>query len=527
MKIIKIALAALSVLIVAAIPASFVMSGSVLTPIAGKILRVRVDPGFTGGPVMASFFDEAGDDNGGGTLTYPLHEAFQEGNLCDLIAYEVYRPMVDAPWNKEENFWQIGVSLAKLENPLEYQGGFSGLQIAVYIDIDGAVGGSSATLHDRAEYVSFPRECPWDIMILFDGKKEDTAQLYFSNGQKREIRAIIVPETNSMYARIPLDNPVTARVLDGRETRHWVFAGPGDPLGTGGWINVRSTESLRAGGGALWDESPRVYDILVPEGFSQKEVLSEGNKNDEGLVTVPPLVAPGFDPAVGYRRMESGGSQTQSLVQSLAAQAAEEEKVNAEQARKALEKQLALGSDLEKLEAHFGLGNYEAARKLCGRLLAADQENPVLLAYMGSFISMDGGKASNPMQAIAFVQEGFTYLDKAVNLAEKLFAESSSGETAVRVLVTALMNRASVAASVPNDVFGKLGLAVADFSRVAELYASLGNGSQSAASYMQAAFAAEAEGKKNDARLLWMKVLAVENRGTKASLELAKRGYLK
>ena len=88
------------------------------------------------------------------------------------------------------------------------------------------------------------------------------------------------------------------------------------------------------------------------------------------------------------------------------------------------------------------------------------EENPddyVSLAYYGSLLASKGGQ-SNVMKAVALVNEAYTYLDKAAQLA-------AGKEEEIEVL----MNRASVSAAVPEQVFGKAQSGATDFIKIISL----------------------------------------------------------
>lgn len=88
------------------------------------------------------------------------------------------------------------------------------------------------------------------------------------------------------------------------------------------------------------------------------------------------------------------------------------------------------------------------------------QENPddyISLAYYGSCLAIKGGQAG-VMKALALVNEAYTYLDKAVQL-----ANGKDGE------IDVLMNRAAVSASVPDQVFGKAESGAEDFMKIVSL----------------------------------------------------------
>ena len=86
-----------------------------------------------------------------------------------------------------------------------------------------------------------------------------------------------------------------------------------------------------------------------------------------------------------------------------------------------------------------------------------DSEDFVSLAYYGSWLAVKGGESS-VIKAVALVNEAYTYLDKAAEM-----ADGNEGE------IDVLMNRASVSASVPEQVFGKAQVGAADFMKIVSL----------------------------------------------------------
>ncbi len=86
--------------------------------------------------------------------------------------------------------------------------------------------------------------------------------------------------------------------------------------------------------------------------------------------------------------------------------------------------------------------------------ISANPEDFVSLAYYGSYLAVKGGESS-VMAAVALVNESYTYLDKAAQM-----AAGREGEIEV------LLNRASVSASVPEQVFGKAAGGAEDFMRI-------------------------------------------------------------
>ena len=73
------------------------------------------------------------DDTGSGTLVYPSHITFAEGNL-DLVLYTVHEPVFNA-WQDFNEYWQLD---------FEFRTGFKNADepnynksIYVYIHLDG------------------------------------------------------------------------------------------------------------------------------------------------------------------------------------------------------------------------------------------------------------------------------------------------------------------------------------------------------------------------------------------------------
>lgn len=89
-----------------------------------------------------------------------------------------------------------------------------------------------------------------------------------------------------------------------------------------------------------------------------------------------------------------------------------------------------------------------------GQKIKDNPEDYVNLSNYGAYLAMKGGKSSI-MKATALVKESYTYLDKACALAFE-----KEGE------IDVLLNRASVSASVPEQVFGKAESGAEDFMRI-------------------------------------------------------------
>jgi tetratricopeptide (TPR) repeat protein len=97
----------------------------------------------------------------------------------------------------------------------------------------------------------------------------------------------------------------------------------------------------------------------------------------------------------------------------------------------------------------------ESADKHLTRLLAVDPENAAGMVYLGSIKTMKARASQDrPWEALELLQEGFTLMDKAVQIAP--------GHPEVRLL------RAVNSVNVP-DTFGRLSVALEDFEALDEL----------------------------------------------------------
>ncbi|HPC38837.1 MAG TPA: glucodextranase DOMON-like domain-containing protein [Exilispira sp.] len=555
-KYLLIFLVLIGTIIVFSIPLWFIMSGQVLEPIFAKIINIRLDHSISGGPIISKFYDETFDDYADGSYQYPLHKSFIEENICDLTTYEVYRPILDNGLNNPLGLWQVAVGLSKFINPLKNEGGFSNIQISIYIDIDGNENGSTKTYFEDAEYIGFESVYGWDLMIIINGLKKDKATLYYSNdivdkaniyGLKnydkdkgKEIRAIYVDKHNKIYVQIPLDNKFIQRILDGRKTYHWVFSGFHDIYGNGGWLNVKEYPTIRYGGGLKWDYGPRIFDLITPSGYEQKDLLSIKNINSESLVVIPPLISEGFDTKIRYlkeKEKDAKNNQERQLkIEVLKKQIEEEEKFEKEIFEKQINEKLNSDNPIDRLYALFSNSRFDESQNLVEHLLQQDKDNPVALAYKGSLTAMEGGKTKNPMEAIILVNKAYEYLDKACYMMEnfennitngnfEILKHFKSEEEFYQYYIIVLSNRAIVSSSVPDDIFNKLDIAISDFQKIAKLYEKIGKIKESTFAKMQAAILLEKKGKKDLANIIWLSLLKLKDLPAKVELELLKRNF--
>jgi len=515
----------LAVTLVFTIPFWFIFSNSLLEPLFAKILQIRHDPSMSGGPLIASFYDETNDDNGDGSYEYPYHDLFSEKNLSDIIGYEVYRPLIEPP------IWQVAIILSKIPNIYNWESGISGIQIAVFIDIDSKDDIDSENFPIQFEQykdlnLSFQKNNKPNFMILIDGLKRDKAKLIFNDGEIFFIDMILLESEKKIYLQIPLNIRNIQKILDGRETYHYVFSSIQDPLGVNGWLNIRDSASLRSGGGLKWEEGPKIFDLLAPIGFSQKDILSINNTGEDHYIILQPIKVNGFNPNISYLKEKGSQKDSKALstIQYLIEKVKEEEEIEKKNAEEEFNFKLNSSDDVEKLYALFGLSRFDEAKILVKKILEKEEENPIALAYYGSLVAMEGGKTKNPMLAISLVQKAYIYLDKAVDIILKRLNDNNDQKT-IEYAIIVLTNRAVVSSSVPNEIFSKYEIAISDLIKISELLEKEGKIKESANALMQAAILYEKLNKKSDAMAIWLKILGYKDKLAKVELELVKRNY--
>jgi len=397
----------------------FFITSSVPSNFVGSFLQV--DPSYTGGPVSADFMDSMGDDKGAGNqfeITYPLNKAFAEGSL-DLVRYTVYQPVTNARWQQSSDYWQLS---------LEYKNGPAMVRnIMVYIDADNIDGGSTAPLFDSAEKVSFDDEHPWDFALWLcgnEGKLYDSAGNFICNTEYYNLN-----DDRQIKVRIPLRDKRIQKILGAKKTWHYVLTGAYSLFDRGAFMPLEKKPAIAHGGMRVSKNFnnllPPLYDIL-----GSNESLASWNSETFEKARLSPAEA-----------SMAAGKKSKS----------EEEKNKA---------------FVEEVKKHYGeslSGQMQAASSTDEGLLIYKKklaENPddfVSMAYYGSYLAMKGGESS-VVKAVALVNEAFEYLDKAAEL-----AAGQEGEIEV------LMNRASVSASVPEQVFGKAESGARDFMRIVSL----------------------------------------------------------
>lgn len=400
----------------------YIFSGN-LTNIVGRYLHVL--PSYLGGEVAGSVYDTTADDNGSGILVYPSNAAFENGAM-DIIRYTVHEPVTQGKWQKSSEYWQL---------VLEYMNGPAKVRnTMIYIDLDNLEGGSTEPLFDAAENVTFDMEHPWDFAVWICGGQ---AKVYDS--EKNPIYQTEYYEENGgkvIKIRIPLWNKNLQAVYASRKTYHYVITGGYSEFDRGGFMPIEKRRTLSRGG----TKSSKDYNALIPKIYDilgDNAQLATWNKDEFTKAVIHPVEVE-MHPYFGSGKPWHGEKSEQS----------EQAFIN-----KVTEEYAKYAPNTEDMFANVDDSVADFKQKL--------KENPddyVSMAYYGSCLAVQGGQAS-VIQAVALVNQAFEYLDKACELAKDKPEE-----------IEVLANRASVAYSVPNDVFMKTETAVADFTRIISLY---------------------------------------------------------
>jgi len=230
----------------------------------GETTRVQVDsvailetPSLSGlGTHVAGIEDESGDDAGPGNYTYPTSDAYADGAF-DLTGLDLY---------ESETAYQLRFTVdGPVENPFEYDGGFSVQHLQVYVrdptSPDGANAardGVDATLRERYQY-----------RIVADG--QHGARVETPAGDVvAEGSVFTSPSTHSI--RIDLPKYAIPGGLAEKQLAPLLLGY--DPDTPGEVVPVGETAGEHQFGGAAEATTTPVIDLFVPDDSSQHDVLT-------------------------------------------------------------------------------------------------------------------------------------------------------------------------------------------------------------------------------------------------------------
>lgn len=400
--------------------AIFFIFSSTLGKFLTKALNLHVLPSYTGGEICGDFFDASNDDKGAGNLVYPSHSAFEAGSM-DLIRYKVHEPVWNAKWTQNSEYWQLD---------LEYAAGPDFVRnTMIYIDLDNIQDGCSETLNEESEQVVIPSENAWDFAVWLsngEGKVFNSKKEYICNTEY-----YVMENGRTVKIRIPLANKQLQKIFTAKKSYHYVLTGGFSQFDRGGFMPIEKRKSLSHGG----VESSASYNRLIPKVYDvlgENSQLATWNAVDFTKAELVPV-------EVEMKAAKIKNSSKNEISDFV---------LNTKDNYYALMR--------EKGNQGFG-DDLDAAEQKYAKLLKENPEDYVAMANYGSLIAMKGGRSS-VMQAVAYVNKAFEYLDKAC-----ILAYGNENEMEV------LLNRGSVCASVPEQVFHQSEKGAEDFMRLAML----------------------------------------------------------
>jgi len=247
------------------------------TPIRIK-LPVKVS-----GELIGELYDEANDDNGPGTYTYPLNDVFKnKGHLFDLISFKMYD-------NGDSYLLQYEMGSIG-GNPWNGPNGISFQIIETYFDVKD--GGKTETIDPKGPVVSIDPNHPWDVAIRVAGWSYGNYIVDSSNNVAQgELGISVDNDKNIINVTIPKKY---LEIGDSYKPFVTIISGNQDGYGEGYFRAVQQTASEWACGGGDIDAInagvlPKVFDIFTPKGKTQKEILTSYDIQNKKLAVIPML----------------------------------------------------------------------------------------------------------------------------------------------------------------------------------------------------------------------------------------------
>lgn len=232
-----------------------------------------------GSYVLFSMEDRAGDDYGGGSITYPLHEVFEPG-LFDLRRVHV--------WHDDHNIY-FDISFTRVTNPWNAPEGFFHQLIDIYIDAE--PGGHTQPVAPGPG-VQFSAEAGWEYRLRIQPWGDSQWLDGRSNpGKVHAIKVLALPDGKTIRAGVPL----TMTGPPNRGWRYYVLVGGFDVFGPDHYRPIKETATQWSFGGEAWPGCPSVIDILDPgpQRRSQKVQLAIRDSSSDAMPVLLP-VGPGL-----------------------------------------------------------------------------------------------------------------------------------------------------------------------------------------------------------------------------------------
>lgn len=224
--------------------------------------------------VIFNHRDAEKDDFGPGTYEYPQNEIFQnKGNLFDIRVFTIL---------ESDRYYLFRFNFSNLTDPWNAEHEFSLPLIELYIDND--QGGKSSPFYQGAN-VTFEEDFKWNKFIKLSGW---WVRLFTPNSKEKDVfnlneisaedpyqaeTAEVTAENNTIDLKIAKSE---LGLLD--NSKLVLLIGSFDPFGYDhfrSFTDEKSSWQIYAETELDINKIPRVMDILVPEGRSQREILTE------------------------------------------------------------------------------------------------------------------------------------------------------------------------------------------------------------------------------------------------------------
>lgn len=228
--------------------------------------------------------DPEDDDYGPGTYVYPKAEVFKEG-IFDIVRFAVRAD--DEVLEFEFEFKDLG------GNPWGGPYGFCLQVIQVYLDT--APGGRTDPIFVEAPRIRIDEKHPWNFAFQAGPGWEPSNLLVYENGDEATGELAIESDQAKNLIIISVPRKLVAEVMAEKYTWHVVaVVGSWDGYGIKGWRMISTETEEWVGGGAsvkavVAGVQPLVYDILLPEGVDQKEVLSGYDIDAKTYAAIPAI----------------------------------------------------------------------------------------------------------------------------------------------------------------------------------------------------------------------------------------------
>jgi len=402
-----------------------------------KVLNLKIRQAYKGGEKLYRFADPLGDDYGAGEITYPRNPHFKNNGVLDLLSFTIHKPQTEEDWSEDNIYWQFSYKIKEMSDSLviNHYLGFRNYTSPGRVD----------TLLSRAELIQFDKDYPWHYQLNINTNNKTATIISADEKYKQDITLMLDLENSTVFVRVPLNYKPLRYILIEPGSYHYIVTGGFDSLATNNFIPIKKRSSLRSGGGAVSSITPRVYDYLSPDIYSQKDVLNSYNEVEYSFATLKPVLA--FSELKKEKSYEISEGDLKNVIRDL---------------KSKIKSDLIAVSEIDRAIELFNNNENLKSEIILKSILVDDPENSIALAYLGSVTAIKGGETNSISESMKLVYDSFNIYDDAM-----LRIKSLDEELAVR------LNRGNVALSVPESVFQKCQQGAKDFLRAADIYKEL------------------------------------------------------